>query len=167
MLASRCAFQPVALFIFSSSCCVSTPPHYSCWLDSCYSPRPLLPSLTHHAARPHSSAFIRWCGLLINASTLELLADYSRYSGQHIAASLTLPLARTPGRQLPTKLAGYMRPKCHALLLDTGINAPATVRLNIYQVSGWVGDRAGECNRALAGEGKGLQVPCPAPGHMH
>jgi hypothetical protein len=30
----------------------------------------------------------------------------------------------------------YMRPKCHALLLDETINGPATVRLNIFQVGG-------------------------------
>ena len=34
------------------------------------------------------------------------------------------------------KLAQYMRPKCHALLLDGGINSETTVRLNIYQV--WI-----------------------------
>ena len=38
-----------------------------------------------------------------------------------------------PGQQLVLKLAQYMRPKCHALLLDSGINSDATVRLNIYQ----------------------------------
>ncbi len=81
-----------------------------------------------------SSAFIRWCGLLVNAATLDLMADYSRYSGQHISSSLTLPLAVAPGRQLLTKIIQYVRPKCHALLLDTTINSPATVRLNIYQV---------------------------------
>lgn len=32
------------------------------------------------------------------------------------------------------KLAQYMRPKCHALLLDGSINCDTTVRLNIYQV---------------------------------
>lgn len=159
------------------------------------------------------SEFIKWCGLLINAATLEIQADYTRYSGQHIATSLTLPTGRntgTPhcrcvlcdflqpefaadaflramsgsslprcqhclhlfacscsgalaseprrpvsrhictlsapnsgvvsalclhaGARLRTKLPIYLRPKCHALLLDTTINTPATVRLNVYQV---------------------------------
>jgi hypothetical protein len=33
---------------------------------------------------------VRWCGLLVQTVSLELMADYSRYSGQHIASSLTL-----------------------------------------------------------------------------
>jgi hypothetical protein len=39
-----------------------------------------------------------------------------------------------PGRLLCSKLLSYMRPKMHGLLLDTSINSPATVRLNIHQV---------------------------------
>lgn len=33
----------------------------------------------------------------------------------------------------PLQVAQYMRPKCHALLLDLNISSPPTVRLNIYQ----------------------------------
>jgi hypothetical protein len=40
------------------------------------------------------------------------------------------------GKGLILKVAAYMRPKCHALLLDDAINLPTTVRLNIYQVRG-------------------------------
>ena len=36
---------------------------------------------------------------------------------------------------LAAKLRTYLRPKCHPLLLDGSINSPATVRLNVYQVS--------------------------------
>jgi telomerase reverse transcriptase len=61
------------------------------------------------------------------------MADYSRYSGQHISTSLTLAQGRHPGKVLMTKVLQYMRPKCHALLLDTTINSPTTVRVNIYQ----------------------------------
>lgn len=38
--------------------------------------------------------FVPWCGLLLNASNLEVQADYTRYLGQHIRDSLTLPLAQ-------------------------------------------------------------------------
>lgn len=41
---------------------------------------------------------------------------------------------RAAGRQLLLKLCQYMRPKCHALLLDCSLNSPDTARLNIYQV---------------------------------
>jgi hypothetical protein len=80
------------------------------------------------------STWVRWCGLLVHTVTLELMADYSRYSGQHIASSLTLNRDGRPGQLLCSKLLSYMRPKMHGLLLDTSINSPATVRLNIYQV---------------------------------
>jgi len=76
---------------------------------------------------------IRWCGLLINPTSLEIQADYSRYAGTHIATVLTVPLTNHPGRQLPVRLMLYMRPKCHPLLLDATINSPLTARLNIFQ----------------------------------
>ena len=37
------------------------------------------------------------------------------------------------GKQLAAKLKAYLRPKCHAALLDPAVNTPATVRLNIFQ----------------------------------
>lgn len=46
------------------------------------------------------SEFIQWCGLLMNASSLELQADYTRYSGQHISTSLTMPRGRNAGESL-------------------------------------------------------------------
>ncbi|WIA23695.1 hypothetical protein OEZ85_000387 [Tetradesmus obliquus] len=79
------------------------------------------------------SCWVRWCGLLVHATTLELMADYSRYAGSHIASSLTLNREGRPGRLLCAKLLSYMRPKMHGLLLDTSINSAAKVRLNIYQ----------------------------------
>lgn len=57
-----------------------------------------------------------------------------RYSGQHIATSLTLSSTERPGCMLLNKVLSYMRPKMHALLLDSTINSPLTIRLNIYQV---------------------------------
>lgn len=39
-----------------------------------------------------------------------------------------------PGKALVAKLCAHLRPKCHHLLLDTSINSPATVRLNLYQM---------------------------------
>ena len=35
--------------------------------------------------------FVKWCGLLMNVHTLELQADYTRYAGASLAASLTIP----------------------------------------------------------------------------
>eukprot|EP00955_Chlamydomonas_euryale_P009088 97304-Chlamydomonas_euryale.AAC.1 len=56
-------------------------------------------------------AFVRWCGLLLNACTMEVQADYTRYCGQHVATSLSVPLTQQPGAQLVMKMAQFMRPK--------------------------------------------------------
>jgi hypothetical protein len=46
------------------------------------------------------ATFVKWCGLLLNTGTLELQGDYTRYCGEHIATSLTLPLRKHPGAQV-------------------------------------------------------------------
>ena len=38
--------------------------------------------------------FLKWCGLLINVRTMELQADYTRYAGAKLSASLTIPLIK-------------------------------------------------------------------------
>ncbi|KAF5843279.1 hypothetical protein DUNSADRAFT_82 [Dunaliella salina] len=91
------------------------------------------PALTGRPTSSSQDSPIRWCGLLINPTSLEVQADYSRYAGTHIATVLTVPLTNHPGRQLPVRLMLYMRPKCHPLLLDATINSPLTARLNIFQ----------------------------------
>eukprot|EP00963_Diacronema_lutheri_P012874 scaffold2044_cov305-Pavlova_lutheri.AAC.24 len=78
--------------------------------------------------------FVSWCGLLINSANLEIQADYTRYRGDGIASTLTIPLTKRPGKMLATKLCSYMRPKCHAILFDRAINSPTTIRLNVYQL---------------------------------
>lgn len=42
------------------------------------------------------SSFIKWCGLLINTSNLELQADYTRYAGLPLSSTLTVPLSKVP-----------------------------------------------------------------------
>lgn len=55
----------------------------------------------------YRSCWVRWCGLMLNTSSLELMADYTRYSGQHISTALTLNRGRAgerPGRLLLSKV---------------------------------------------------------------
>ena len=68
-------------------------------------------------------------------STLQSItqADYTRYEGMHLWQTMT-GAARRPGHLLKRRLAAFLRPKCHPILLDTAINSRTTVRLNIYQV---------------------------------
>lgn len=91
---------------------------------------PLLQQLWYDGA---GNKFLPWCGLLINTSNLEIQADYSRYEGRHLTATLTLPLMEAPGQGLLERMPAYLNPKCAALLLDASLCSPATVRLNIYQ----------------------------------
>eukprot|EP00889_Picochlorum_renovo_P005579 jgi/Picre1/32609/NNA_007955.t1 len=79
------------------------------------------------------SRFIKWCGLLIDTSTLEMRADYTRYAGEHMGASLNVPAQRNPGSALSSKLCHYIRPKLIPVLLDEEINSPLTIRINVYQ----------------------------------
>lgn len=79
------------------------------------------------------SRFVKWCGLLIDTSTLEMRADYTRYAGEHMGASLNVPAQRNPGSALSSKLCHYIRPKLIPVLLDEEINSPLTIRINVYQ----------------------------------
>eukprot|EP00798_Chlamydomonas_sp_ICE-L_P023532 gene23532-9055_t len=54
----------------------------------------LHPDKMWHSA--DGAAFIKWCGLLLNSQTLEIQADYTRYCGEYIATSLTVPLTNKP-----------------------------------------------------------------------
>lgn len=65
---------------------------------------------------------------------LVLQADYTRYEGSHLRTSLAR-LAVQAGANLGRRLCAYLRPKCHAILLDTTLNSRTTVRLNIYQAN--------------------------------
>ena len=67
------------------------------------------------------------------SSTLEVQADYSRYAGEDLRDSMTVEATAAVGATLRRRLYSFLRPKCHALLLDGRLNSAATVRLNIYQ----------------------------------
>ncbi|KAH6824527.1 hypothetical protein C2S53_010341 [Perilla frutescens var. hirtella] len=81
-----------------------------------------------------TSSFIGWSGLLVNCSTLEIRADYTRYVNSRLSSTLTVSCQGRVGRQLKAKLKSYLRPKCHPIFYDSNINSPGVVRLNIYQV---------------------------------
>ncbi|MED6208227.1 hypothetical protein PIB30_043142 [Stylosanthes scabra] len=80
------------------------------------------------------TSFIRWSGLLINSSTMEIQADYTRYLNNHLSSTLTVCWQGNPGINLKEKLCLFLRPKCHPIFFDSNINSDAVVRLNIYQI---------------------------------
>ncbi|KAL0425609.1 UNVERIFIED_CONTAM: Telomerase reverse transcriptase [Sesamum radiatum] len=79
------------------------------------------------------TSFLRWSGVLVNCSTLEIQADYTRYLNTHLSSTLTVSCRGKVGCQLKAKLRRYLQPKCHPLFYDSNINSPGVVRLNIYQ----------------------------------
>ncbi|KAL1551837.1 RNA-directed DNA polymerase [Salvia divinorum] len=85
-----------------------------------------------HTGKDNNS-FLQWSGLLVNCSTLEIQADYTRYLKHHIRSTLTVSCHGKVGKILKSKLRSYLRPKCHPILYDSNINSPGVVRLNIYQ----------------------------------
>ncbi|XP_057798176.1 telomerase reverse transcriptase [Salvia miltiorrhiza] len=78
-------------------------------------------------------SFLPWSGLLVNCSTLEIQADYTRYLNYHLSSTLTVCRKGNLGKHLKAKLRSYLRPKCHPIFYDSNINSPGVVRLNIYQ----------------------------------
>ncbi|MCD7456703.1 hypothetical protein HAX54_032814 [Datura stramonium] len=79
------------------------------------------------------TSFLRWSGLFINSSTLEIQADYTRYLNSPLSSALTVSWLNKPGRELKARLCSYLRPKCHPIFYDSNINSAIVVRLNIYQ----------------------------------
>lgn len=56
--------------------------------------------------------------------------------GEHMQVFESNVDVQGAGKQLAAKLKAYLRPKCHAALLDPAVNTPTTVRLNIFQARG-------------------------------
>ncbi|XP_022636925.1 telomerase reverse transcriptase isoform X3 [Vigna radiata var. radiata] len=81
-----------------------------------------------------ASSFLRWSGLLINCSTMEIQADYTKYLANHLSSTLTVRWQGKPGINLKEKLCLFLRPKCHPIFFDSNINSAAVVRLNVFQV---------------------------------
>ncbi|KAI9101444.1 hypothetical protein K1719_023926 [Acacia pycnantha] len=79
------------------------------------------------------TSFLCWSGLLINRSTLEVQADYTKYLNGHLRSTLTVCWQGKPGLSLKEKLCAFLRPKCHPIFFDLNINSAAVVRLNVYQ----------------------------------
>ena len=46
------------------------------------------------------SVFIRWIGLMINCKNLEVMADYTRYQGEDIAATVNFTKSKVSARIL-------------------------------------------------------------------
>jgi telomerase reverse transcriptase len=86
-------------------------------------------------ATPDGRRHVRWCGLLIDSSTLEVQADNSRLMGIPIGDVVHTPGrdGPKPGAILATRLRAYLRPKAAALLFDAQLNGATTAAVNVHQ----------------------------------
>ncbi|XP_048774211.2 telomerase reverse transcriptase-like isoform X2 [Ostrea edulis] len=75
-----------------------------------------------------------WCGLLFNTKTLEVGNDLLRYQGVRMRHTLTVDVSMTPGLTMRKKLLMSLRPKCHAVFLDTKLNSLEVVVSNSYRL---------------------------------
>ncbi|KAJ3289397.1 hypothetical protein HK104_007493 [Borealophlyctis nickersoniae] len=102
----------------------------------------------------HTPTEFPWCGLLIDTRTLSVKGDYTRLADKYISESLTVNITQNPGSGLQLKMfqlsltsSGLsievslltppthriLKPKCHAIFLDTSLNSTETVLVNVYQ----------------------------------
>ena len=78
-----------------------------------------------------AGALFPWCGLLIDTSTLDVIADYTRYAGIAMSYTLTVDLARNAGRAMRNKLMFSLRVRCHRIFFDVTVNSAAVQ--NVYR----------------------------------
>lgn len=95
---------------------------------------PLVVSESGEGAVPRlvDGALFPWCGLLIDTSSLAVVADYTRYAGISMSDTLTVDLSRNAGRAMRNKLMFSLRARCHRIFFDAAMNS-ATVQ-NVYRV---------------------------------
>lgn len=77
--------------------------------------------------------YFPWCGLLIDMSNLSVRVDYSRYRENDLKYSLTVHKGRHPGRMFRHKMLQLAKARSHMIYMDTDLNGPHTVYVNVYQ----------------------------------
>lgn len=85
-------------------------------------------------------ARVLWCGLSIAVQDMQLRVDYTRYTAPfRISDSVAACIRNTTGYARAYSyfvlMRAYLRPKCHALILDGNMNTPHTVAANVYQIA--------------------------------
>ena len=74
-----------------------------------------------------------WCGLLLDARSLQVRRDYSRYEGASLRDAVTIAFDSSPGVRMRDRTIGAIKSKLLPILLDAGVNSAHRQRYNIYQ----------------------------------
>lgn len=100
---------------------------------------------------PGTSRYIHWVGLVIDSQTMEISADYSRYSnnGGRLRDAISVDFDTKAGEAFAERAWACYMPKLHPLLLDFNINTRATVGKNVYQAALLVILKMSSCATAL------------------
>lgn len=74
-----------------------------------------------------------YCGNMINTTTLEITKDRQRRKATTLGDTLTIEIAKSPGRIFYRKALNAFKIQCHSMLLDTKLNSANTVLSTIYE----------------------------------
>ena len=112
-------------------------PEYNCQVNHGktlvnFDPGSLAVDVNEAVPRLEAGALFPWCGLLIDTSTLAVVADYTRYADTAMSDTMTLDLARNAGRAMRNKLMFSLRMRCHRIFFDAAVNSAAVQ--NVYRV---------------------------------
>ncbi|XP_033762299.1 telomerase reverse transcriptase-like isoform X2 [Pecten maximus] len=75
-----------------------------------------------------------WCGMLFNSVTLQAGIDYCRYAGISVVDTMSFDLTLNPLMTLKSKLLSALKPKSHAIYMDTELNTAEIVVTNIFKI---------------------------------
>ncbi|XP_064401620.1 telomerase reverse transcriptase-like isoform X2 [Halichondria panicea] len=77
--------------------------------------------------------WVKWCGLLLNTKTLDVMADFSIYTSKNIRDNMTIALHSKHFSYLRHFSRRIIRLKCMPVLLDAQVVTNKTAVVNIYQ----------------------------------
>jgi telomerase reverse transcriptase len=86
---------------------------------------------TFPGSLPEGEVVMTWCGWRINTATGEFRGDYSKY--ENVEMRNVVNMGRKGGA-VGKKMRSALKPKCHALLFDRGLNSERTVYLNAFEI---------------------------------
>ena len=85
--------------------------------------------------------YVPWCGLLFRSDTLEVQADYARWTAEPLTSSITVVHAE-PGAGLLRRMQQYIFPRMLHILYDARVNSRETILLNLFQLYLYVASKA-------------------------
>ncbi|KAL4138556.1 hypothetical protein PRIC2_002061 [Phytophthora ramorum] len=80
------------------------------------------------------SECISWCGMLIDATNLQLYVNYEKLSSSLLQASIPFNETKAAQEFFVTKVVSAIRQRWHALYFDPELLSEDTIRVNLFQM---------------------------------